>query len=346
MSLLWSGDNTVNLIANQKKPSPTQHNFRQDSAQDPAISSDDGKGRISSTACCIEGASLFTSLWKRLVFCAKKYAALFSCKISAGMTVEASILLPLFIFFFLNLGCAIEMIRLHGNLQLALWQTGSQLAVYGYALDSGELPEEGEKEDSWWKGMAGIVFSSTYVKAQLIDTLGESYLDQSPLTKGAEGLQLWESDIFGPEDKIDVVVTYSVSPWSKIAGFFSFRMANRYYAHIWNGYELPGGTNAEVKTVYLTPNGVVYHLDRNCTYLRLSVRQILSGELAEARNQYGRRYQPCEKCIDGSVPSILYITQGGACYHYSRDCPGLKRTVYAVGIDDAAGYRPCSRCGK
>ena len=83
------------------------------------------------------------------------------------MTVEASIVLPLFLFFFLNLGCAIEMIRLHGNLQLALWQIGSKMAVYGYALDSGEQPEN---SDGWWRDLAGIAVSATYVKGQIINS--------------------------------------------------------------------------------------------------------------------------------------------------------------------------------
>ena len=60
------------------------------------------------------------------------------------MTVEASIVLPLILFFFMNLASSIEMIRLHGNLQLALWETGNELIVYGYALDSGTLPDEAQ----------------------------------------------------------------------------------------------------------------------------------------------------------------------------------------------------------
>jgi len=286
------------------------------------------------------------------------------------MTVEASIVLPLFLFFFLNMGCAIEMIRLHGNIQLALWQTGSRMSVYGYVVYSGEMPEigltaeggeeggDGEKgedkkdgkdredveEENWWKDIAGIVFASTYVKAKVIDLAGREYLDSSPLKKGAGSLQLWESEVFGSGDEIDLIVTYAVAPWSGLAGFFHFRMANRYYAHIWNGYRLPEKVK-EVQIVFVTENGSVYHLDRNCTHLQLSVSQVSSSELAWVKNRQGRRYQACEKCVGEAQAAVWYITSQGDRYHYTRSCPGLKRTVHAINMEDASAYKPCSRCG-
>lgn len=264
------------------------------------------------------------------------------------MTVEASILLPLFLFVFLNLSCAIEMIRLHGNLQLALWQIGRELSLYGYALDSGEMPENGaEEDDPWWKELGGIVFASTYVKSKLIRLTGKDYLDGSPLTKGADGLALWESDIFGEGDMVDMVITYSVSPWIAIKGIPSFRMANRYYAHIWNGYELPD--EAEGKTherlVYVTENASVYHLNRDCTHLRLSVQEIPAQYLEWIKNLNGRGYRACEKCVKSKTEGIVYVAVTGDCYHHSASCSGLKRTVYSIKLHDAGSLRPCGRCG-
>lgn len=333
MSLLWSGVTLMTRLTHQRKPSPTRQKDLQDSAQNPGNFPKGAMGRQDRTVRSIEGISLSTSL---------------SGEVCASMTVEASVLLPLFLLFFLNLGCAMELIRLHGNLQLALWQTGSRLALYGYVLDSGEAPEDGAQEDGWWKGLAGTALVSGYVKSQLIDTFGREYLEQSPLADGADSLRMWESEIFGSGDEIDIVVTYQVSPWSSLAGFAPFRMANRYYAHIWNGYQLPnaGDEESAAVTVFLTPNGSVYHLDRDCTHLRLSVRQISSAELDSARNQSGSRYQPCGKCADGSPPAVLFITAEGDCYHYGRECSGLKRTVYSMSLSEAAAsYRPCSRCG-
>lgn len=355
MSLLWSGgtmrhigkqfikrqlsnkqstrkQSTKNPFKNYQKPSPTNLHKIPVFAQKPEYSKKDCGCRPVTIRSFIEGISLPAFLGKKL---------------SAGMTVEASAVLPLFLFFFLNMGYAMEMIRLHGNVQLALWETGSKLALYGYVLDSGEAPVSGEgEEDCWWKDLAGAAFTSTFVRARVIDSAGRDYLDRSPLKKGAEGLQFWESEIFGSGDEIDLIVTYSVSSWGGLAPLPSFRMANRYYGHIWNGYRLPGegGGNAG-QVVFVSENGAVYHRDRNCTHLLLSVRQVSAKELEEERNLYGGRYRACARCRGEDACALFYIAEWGDCYHFSRECPGIKRTVYSISLADAARYRPCGRCG-
>lgn len=334
MFLSWNGGKKKKQLTSKKKPSPTKQSISSDSARNPDTQSENLKFPLSNICRFMEGTSLSAS---------------FSKKVSAGMTVEAAIVLPLFLFFFLNMGCVIEMIRLHGNLQLALWQVGSMLSVYGYALDSGELPQEDASGEDWWKELAGNAASAVYVKRKITASAGEAYLDHSPLTNGAAGLQLWESRVFGEEDEIDIVVTYSVSPWSSLIGFPSFRMANRYYGHIWNGYRLSGGSEiqGEVRTVYIAENGTVYHLRRECTHLQLSVRQVGAAGIDGERNQNGGRYGPCERCAGGGMPGTLYITKEGDRYHYDENCSGLKRTVFSMTLEEAleAGYRSCSRCG-
>ena len=46
--------------------------------------------------------------------------------VRGSMTVEAALVLPLFCFFVISMGNAIEIIRLHGNLEVALWNAGRQ----------------------------------------------------------------------------------------------------------------------------------------------------------------------------------------------------------------------------
>lgn len=339
MSLLWSGrqDAKMKLSTNRTKPSPACQSNCRDSARNPAKRQ---KGsRVCPQVQCrfIEGISSLTS-----------GTGLFSCELDGGMTVETAILLPLMLFFFLGLGCAIEMIRLHGNMQLALWQAGRELSVYGYLLDGGEVPDAGEDEDGWWKDFGERVFASTFVKNRLTKLAGKEYLESSPMTKGPAGLTLWESDLLGPGDTIDIIVTYSVTPWGGLPGLRSFRMANRYYSHLWNGYELGEETekSEETQMVYITRDSSVYHLYAECTHLRISIRAVPAGEIGEERNQEGGRYRACEKCGNGQSRSVLYIAAWGDCYHCNRDCPALKRTVYLVERKEAEGRRLCGRCGE
>ena len=327
MSPLWSGKNTK-LSTNQRKPSPTYQHTIPGSARNRGIHRSDKFIGLSIKWRSIEGSSLLISL-KR--------------KISAGMTVEAAVVMPLFLFFFLNLGSAMEMMRLHGKMQLALWDIGNELTMYAYAVNNGKMDEEElqAEESGWWNELAGIAFASSYIKSRLVEALGEKYIESSPVADGVSGLLLWESDIAGENGEVELVVTYGVEPVWGLAEFGTFRMANHYYAHDWSGYEIP----EVMQTVYVTENGEVYHLDRNCSYLKIVVLEVSREVLGELRNQNGAGYIPCKKCVYGSVPIMLYVTETGDCYHFAKDCAGLKRTVRAIQLEQAAGYRACSRCG-
>lgn len=291
-------------------------------------------------------------------------------KVKAGMTVEAAVVLPLFLFFFVNLGCAMEMIRLHGNLQLALWNVGNKICIYGYAMDSADeidaavsedseeklaegQEEKDEKDHAWWDKLKDIALTGTYVRNQLVDYVGECYLEASPLSNGVDSLQLWESEIFENKDRVvsgdivDIIVTYEVSPWMEIPFVRPFRMSNRYYGRLWTGYDVAGnalGDNDAQDVVYITEHASVYHESLDCTHLKLRIREVTLEEAKTARNENGGRYGECAKCKKKLFQDTVFIGMDGDCYHYDRACSGLKRTIYTIPRQQASAYRPCSRC--
>lgn len=326
MSPLWSGKNTKQENR-QVKPSPTYNDFFLDSAQGPGKFTNSIRQYLPIKSHSIEGISLLASEKKNM---------------AAGMTVETTLVLPLFLFFLLSFGSVIEMIRLHGNLQLAIWEIGKETALYAYAVEQSVIPEG---EETWWEEVAGKVLSATFLKWRMVDAVGEAYLEDSPVIEGSDGLIFWESDIVKPNGEMELVVTYGVESISKMIGLPYFRMANQYYGHAWTGYQLTNEENQEgAVIVYITDNAEVYHLYRDCTHLKLMVREIWDIELETVRNLYGGRYDACEKCAKGSKPRWLYIADEGDCYHYVRECPGLKRTVYTVEKDSVENLPLCSRC--
>ncbi len=328
MSFLWrkqrNKQKNKQLTVNHKRPSPKHQHYLFFMKKIFCLS--------------IKRTSLFTFLLR---------------KTTASMTVEAAIVLPMFLFFFLNLSCAIEMIRLHGNLELALWETGNKLSIYGHIFSDNAVEDETDKssdQSGILQEIGDVAFSYTYVKGQVIAYAGETYLEQSPLMNGAESLQFVETELFNGEDQFEIIMTYAVSPWAKIDGIRPFRMANKYYGHVWNGYEIPGtqeSGEADQEVVYLAENGKVYHEDKDCTHLRLTIRKVSILQLPHERNEQGKKYTLCEKCGKGIAPNIVLIGAEGDRYHYREDCSGLKRTVFVLPKEEAADkYRPCSRCSK
>ena len=104
----------------------------------------------------------------------------------------------------------------------------------------------------------------------------------------------------------------------------------------WSGYEKEGLSDMGNDTVYVTENGLVYHKDYHCSYLDLSIRMTHMGTVSDLRNESGGRYYPCEHCMKGNAGTI-YITNFGDRYHSSLSCSGLKRTIYAIPVSEAAG---------
>ena len=90
--------------------------------------------------------------------------------VRASMTVETALVLPLFCLFMIHMGSAIEMIRLHGNLEVALWDAGRQIGIYG-ELPGMEPDEDSEEEDSGDR-VGTVLLSYTYVKNRIAKQLG------------------------------------------------------------------------------------------------------------------------------------------------------------------------------
>lgn len=314
MDLLCHGMIHMNNNKNNIKPSPALKKSAPGLARDPE-SPENYLCGPASKGHGMKGLSLPVLLFAR---------------VRAGMTVEAALVLPLLCFFMINLSSAIEMIRLHNNMQMALWDTGSRLAVYGYGVEGREA--------------AASLFSVFYIKSRIQDYLGENYLEQSPMRGGIGGLRLWESGMYMESDELDITATYQISSWYPLAAFSPFRLANRFCVHIWNGYRISQDFK-ESAFVYVTEHGEVYHTSRDCTHLTLTVRQTSCTGLEDLRNQSGRRYTACGKCSTGESGGNVFITEEGNHYHFSLSCSGLKRIVYMILEEQAAGYRMCSRCG-
>ena len=92
----------------------------------------------------------------------------------------------------------------------------------------------------------------------------------------------------------------------------------------------------------------LYHMDRECTYLRPRIRQDTVFVLKRKRNQSGGIYYPCESCCRSETQPAgmhVYYASYGERYHIREECPKLKRTVRSVRRSKAGSLPPCSKCG-
>lgn len=338
MSPLWEKTKQKNNRKGKyaKLPSPNLSKSFQGLAQDPNLIFFGVPSKLNSIKQkLIEGISLLT-LPKKLCF--------------AGMTVEAALVLPMFLFFFLNLGSAMEIMRFHGRIETALWSVGREMAIYGSAITGpGALVNlnsasgESTEDLAILQDLGNLALSYTYVGNRIEECLGKAYLESAPLKAGTKGLQYLGTNLLNNKDMLELQVTYQIEPLYSFGAFGRFAMENRYYGRLWTGYEVTGEKEA---IYYLTENAEVFHTTKNCTHLMLAVKSVGWKEARTGVNEYGNLYRPCEKCAVGTPIAQVWIADKGDCYHFREGCSGLKRTYRAVDWEEAQRYRPCSRCGK
>lgn len=144
------------------------------------------------------------------------------------------------------------------------------------------------------------------------------------------------------EEYIDVLVTYRVKWPIRFFGKTEIKLSDGCRMHRWTGNQKTEGQKKYQEWVYITPTESVYHLSRECTHLKLSVKPAASERLKTDLKQY----VPCGHCTEKKKKSsVIYITEEGMCYHVKIDCSGLKRTVYMILKSQTGARNPCLRCG-
>lgn len=234
--------------------------------------------------------------------------------------IEAASILPLFAIGLLTLVSILPMRRTAMKLQEGLFVAAEEMAV--------------ECADGHATELSGIR-----------DTIKEILSDEDAgyIRNGTEGIDMSGSVLDDPEYR-KLIIKCDLIPFGRVFGALSVPFERKCLVHVWNGYGR--GYYPDDDYVFITQDSEVYHRDRNCTHIRLSIRETDPDSLPDLRNEYGSRYRPCEFCHSRLSDVKLYITSDGDRYHNTITCSALKRTVRAIRMSEAKGRRPCSRCGR
>ncbi len=262
----------------------------------------------------------------------------------ASLTVEAAVVLPLFILFFTAVFSLFSIMSLQIRIQEVLSEAAGELAAYYYAADKLSSEEDAGKRSlvaNIGIDVAGYLASETLVKQQVTTRMPEM-ADHPMLKDGVDGLQFIGSGFREDTQEIVVCTTYEVRiPYvsEKVA---RLTLSQEAVQRAWTGKRL--NDEAVEKIVYITETGTVYHTSLSCTHLKLSIEAVKLSAIERKRNEGGAKYYECERCDDRPHGEEVYITVYGNRYHYDRNCSGLKRTVNSVPISQVGDKKECSRC--
>ncbi len=247
-----------------------------------------------------------------------------------SITVEAAMVLPIFMFFLLGISYIICLISLQYTIQTALSDTANQMSLVGYfnkeeksklaiQIDFNmNLDNEYLGKNCIWGGI--ITLSKSYYKDKDL-TLIANYVVEIPVP-------FWDTMHISIEQ---------IARTRLFVGRDRREEANK------------SNTDVNVRYVYITDTGCVYHETENCSHLRRAIQTVERTVMSSKRNEAGGKYYSCELCGKGKNSadfSFFYITADGDRYHYDKECSGLKRTIRKVPYESVKTWRACKRCGQ
>lgn len=244
----------------------------------------------------------------------------------ASVTVEASLVVPLFFFGIL---CMLYLLEIM-SVQMSI-RSGLHCAMDSIIYETSTY----------------LYMSDNEINEYIVEGIGESYLENSIIIGGSSGLDCTESSVSMLTGIVDLEVSYEVELPIPKFGFPTMCFTETLRAKGWTGY-VKGVLQESDTIVYITDNASVYHVNQNCSHLDLTISSASYADVASLRNEYGGTYIACGLCIEGEVTNLdtIYIAESGAAYHSTLSCSGLKRTVYAVNLSEVIGKGVCSRCGQ
>ena len=280
----------------------------------------------------------------------------------AAITLEASILIPLFLMFFVTVFSLFEMLRLQNAVEIALHQTGNEICLLRYEADmvcqvGEDILSTGDESETIFNDLAEIpddykTAGRNIFDAGLTYVMVRSYLDNTSIleTPVLSGEIVVVPLNLTHDGEVGLEAVYTTHPYFNCFGIADIRMEARYYGHDWSGFEVAASEEEEEEEeepdVYIAKRaGAVYHKDKGCSYLTRNIHDCPYEAIGDERNKSGAKYYPCATC-GGGTSGTVYYTDYGRRYHSSKDCHQLTRDIITLKLDAAEqqGYRPCSTC--
>lgn len=268
----------------------------------------------------------------------QKRTSSFIFSANASLSLEAAVVFPLFLSACLAILFFAELFRLETRVNEVLYNTSKVYAQCAGLIDNDNTPES----ELFRLGLNGV--SLYALSDELNKELNDGFDEMFLLSKGNTVFALASSKV--DDNYIDLIYKYKVKFNVPFFSLPEIPIVQRCRFHTWSGKEREQ-KNDDDTIVYITPAGEVYHKNKDCTYIKLSIQSVIFSQVSEKRNNSGAKYYACDRCIkNNSVNGTVYITEYGTKYHNSLSCSELKRTVQEVKLSQVKDTRrPCSKCG-
>lgn len=237
----------------------------------------------------------------------------------ASLTIEAAMVFSIFILACWLILYGFKITELQAKVQYALNVTAEEMAAYS------------------------DIKSNTSATALFLVNLKSCGGDASMVSGTWTGFNLGKSQIQKNNSMIYLKVNYKIKIPQLLGIKFTVPCVQSVCTRAFQGISLVDQDKGRV--VYITTGQTVYHTNRNCSYLNLSIQKISEQDF-ENNSGLQKKYTVCSACRKKQRYGYVYITEDGTRYHNNLSCKNLKRTIERVLLEDVSDRKICSRCSK
>ena len=284
--------------------------------------------------------------------------------LTASLTVEAALVLPLFLFAMYLLILPLRMMDTAREMQQvceSVCQDTVQL-LYLRSLTKTDGPDAGGADRT---GEGGTVKDSP---ADVEETVTDLRLEGA-LTGNAVGMAAaakaraqvkdgyvvhllsLRSSILGDGETVRLTLDYDYRLPFSVFGLGSIHQSVTAVRRAWMGRTeggltaaSGGGGTEDSETVYIGKNSTRYHSSPSCHYLSNDLTAVSFESVSGERNSSGSKYHPCSRCAKGVTGGTVYISPSGTSFHTTESCSAITAYARPVLKSEVAHLGPCSYC--
>ena len=277
---------------------------------------------------------------------------------NASLTVEAALVLPLFLFAMYLLILPLRMMDTAREMQQvceSVCQDTVQ-ALYLRSLTDKDSPGSGERSETKAPADTGDKTGSSV--SRLNGALTGSTVGMAAAAmagrKAGDGyvvhLLSLRSSVLGDGETVRVTLDYDYRLPFSVFGLGSIHQSVTASRRAWTGRtegsltSSGSGDTQEEETVYVGKNSTRYHSSASCHYLSNDLTAVSYASLSGERNSGGKKYHPCSRCAKGVKGGTVYIMPSGTSFHTSESCSAIRAYARAVPKSEVGHLGPCSYC--
>ncbi len=265
---------------------------------------------------------------------------------SASLTLEAALVLPIFLFFVYLLILPMRMMDTARSMQEICEAVCRDAAEGSYLLTLRDSKTAKGADDRTVSGARSV---QAYLKGNALGLLAVKLAQRQVDDQYVMNLHALRSHGWGDDQMITLTMDYDYRLPFSVLGLRSLHQTVRASRHAWVGSPPRSKSGAssgddEDPLVYIGAHGTRYHSSLRCHYLSNDLTAVSFSDIRSKRNANGGTYHACPRCAASCKSGAVYIMQSGSAYHTDPNCSAICAHARAVKKSEVAYLGPCQYC--